>query len=347
MGQATVEATEKHNRKTEIPIYICIFLNGIGIIIASITMAQIVISQWFEKFRGTLMSACIIVLSLVSAVLFPTLQSLLTMFSYRSVALVEGIIAGAIIILVGLFLVSEPPEKYGLKPYGYVDKPVTSPDAGQEKKEKATGASDISLTTGQIIKFPILWCILICCALGTMAAQAFNSQATLFYQSIGVDVIQAAFVLSLFSLLSMPYNLGFGILSDKFGPRVATLICGIMTAAGFTLSFLWMGMTGAVIAAVLIAATGPLAALFGPVMLSRLFGKKESGNLIGWAHAANNVGAVIGPALAGNVFGMTGSYVPAYMILGATMIFLIIVAVIATSKKTAESIRKKAEALAA
>jgi sugar phosphate permease len=110
-------------------IYVVILLNGIGTVWGGMAMSQIVITQWFAKGQGTMMSVCMVVMSLVLAVCIPIVGANVAAFGYRPVVMVVGAIA-AVGVAISAFLVSASPEQYGLLPLG-AGKDGIKADAGQ------------------------------------------------------------------------------------------------------------------------------------------------------------------------------------------------------------------------
>jgi MFS family permease len=93
-----------------IPIYIVAFFNGFGTVWGGIAMSQIIITQWFAKGQGTMMSVCMVVMGLALVVCIPIIGTFVAAAGYRPVVLTVGIIAGVGVILSAL-LVSGAPAK--------------------------------------------------------------------------------------------------------------------------------------------------------------------------------------------------------------------------------------------
>jgi len=322
-----------------IPMYITVLLRGIGGFVAGTAMAQIVISQWFDKMRATMFSFVTIFSSLTNAVVAPLLGTLMNQYGYRQVVLWEGVISGGVVVLIGMLLISGPPAKYGLKPYGYVEKEPAA--GGVQATQRA------SLSVGQIAKFPVFWCLIGCMILATMGSMAYNSQSANLFQSMGLDPVQASFMLSVHAIATMVWSFLFGQISDRASPTAALVLCGLTTSAGFTLTFMWSGWTGAIIAAICYAARGPVTAIFGASMMGKLFGTKEAGSLVGFVHAGSSLGSMIGPAVAGMLFDSTGSYALSFAIVGVGYLVVVLVGIWAGSKKTIAKIKARQEALLA
>lgn len=309
-------------------IYAAAFLQGIGLIIAGAAMTQTVLSQWFMDKLGLMMSMILVFTMLLAAVLNAVLAPVIVTAGYQTVALWLGIISAVVVVFLGLFVIVESPAKVGLKPYGYT--------------EDAAAAGAQYVPTGFTLKeafgsFPF-WAILIYMVLTTVAAQAIGSQASNFYQSIGLDAATAGLVIAVNALMGIVFCLVAGILSDKKSPAFAASVVVGCAAAAFLLSFMWSGLSGAMIASVLFAGTSATS-VFGSTMVTKLYGTKDAGSLLGFTNAAGNIGSLLGPILAASFFDMFGNYTLGFIIIGGLCIVAMILANVAGSKKSAEAVK--------
>ncbi|MDR1533081.1 MAG: MFS transporter [Clostridiales bacterium] len=297
-----------------IPIYIVALLNGIGTVWGGMAMSQIVISQWFEKARATVMSLCMVVLGVVLTVVIPIAGNLVAQIGYRPVVLAVGIIGGAGVII-GAFLIAGPPEKYGLKPYGAGE---INQSAGAEAQ-----AMPPSLPFDKIIKNASFWSVVIIAACGSLVAQGFNSQAVVVFGSFGLDAVTAAYAFAIFSMIGLPCQFTFGFLCDKIGPKLTMAIAGCIWAVVLFLGFIWNGFAGAVIFALGMAAGGGLGGLYGPNMATRLFGVASAGDMIGFITVGSSLGATIGPLIFGFIYDAFGNYSAALIAMGVIVLICI------------------------
>lgn len=321
-----------------IVLYVTALLAGIGVACSGITVAQIILSKWFLKARATMMSLCLVGMTIGSAILNPLLASNIQKFGYAPVAFWYGLITGIIIILIAIFIVSDSPEKSGLKPYGYTENPENT--AGKAAANNAHPSSN-SLSFSQILNTPVFWIILAVSLLTTTAAGTFSSQKSNFFQSLGLDAISASYAISISSIGGMFFSMLFGILSDKKNPTVAAIVGGGLAAVTYLLTFLWHGWTGAIIVAIFFVGLSGVTSIYAPTMLTKLFGTKESGLMIGFASASASCGQVIGPIVVGILFDMTQTYTLCYTIMGVVIVLAILLAISAGSRKTAEKIKEK------
>ncbi|MDR2381246.1 MAG: MFS transporter, partial [Bifidobacteriaceae bacterium] len=216
-------------------VYAIAPLHGFGSTWGGVAMAQTVITRWFDKGRGTMMSLCMVIMGLALVVAIPVVGGLIEANGYRPVIMMVGVIAGLVVSL-SAFLVSAEPAKYGLRPLG----------AGAADDHDAGAPGVPSLAWRSIVRTPVFWAIWVIVVLATLACQGFNSQAAVVFGSLGLDATNSAFAFSLFTLMSIPMQFAFGIMCDKFGAKISMYLFGGVSAAVLLLAVAWAGWIGAV-----------------------------------------------------------------------------------------------------
>jgi len=146
---------------------------------------------------------------------------------------------------------------------------------------------------------------------------------------IGFSAGEAAAVLSLIGMGSIPGRLVMGIASDRIGRKSAIIICTLLQSGAMVWLLwardLWMFYLFALIFGFAHSGLGPsMAAIIGDT-----FGLGKIGAIFGLLEVGFGIGAAIGPAIGGLIFDVTGSYsiafltVPAAMLLATLFIALI------------------------
>ena len=322
-------------------IYCFAFFQGFGLIISGMTIAQIIISKWFIKSRGLMMSLCLVFLMLFAAILNPLVATMIVSYGYQTVALVMGAVIAILIILIGAFIIVDSPEKVGLKPLGYSEESAAPAGGGGHGGGAKQGASYVvsDLPLKVILGTAPFWAIMIVQMVGTVAAQGIGSQSSPFYQSIGLDEVQASLAITINSLAGMVIMLGFGVLADKKSPTFAATIVACFATVAFLFNYFWFGWTGAIIAAILFTGATAISALYAPNMLVKTFGVKNAGQLIGYGHVAGNIGSFAAPILVAAFFDMNNSYTLIFTIIGVGLAICTVLVIWAGSKRTAEKLR--------
>jgi len=117
-----------------------------------------------------------------------------------------------------------------------------------------------------------------------------------------------------------------GSAGDRIGNKLAITTCFILMSA----ALLWLLVTKELwmfylFAVVFGFAYGGWAALIS-LMVAELFGLSSLGVILGAVNFGLTIGEAIGPALAGRIFDITGSYQPAFLICVGLSIIAIILA---------------------
>ncbi|RPI86613.1 MAG: MFS transporter [Chloroflexi bacterium] len=309
-------------------VYVGALLYGFASGTGGIAFAQTAITWWFVKDRGKLFSYLSIGTALFGLLLVPLIAQMITIYGVRVVAIYQGFLISGMVILIGLFLLSEHPDTYGLKPIGYMD----------EQKGYNDVQSGTNLTVNQILRIPAFWLIIFSVVIMIIVFTGFINNASAIYQSKGLDAVAAAFCISIYNAGRIVWSPFYGILVDKFGVRLATIVCGSIGAIILLLATLLSGFTGAVIIASMIGSLS-FAGMLGAVSLPRVFGSKEAGNLIGFSNAAGSVGAMIGAPTAGFIFDATNSYTGFLFFAGIAVPFAVFLMLSGTGKKAVETVK--------
>jgi len=318
-----------------IVLYICAVFHGFGSIYAGTTMYQIVVSEWFDKGRGTLFSLTSIFISGCSAVMIPVNATLVANLGYQNAALIIGIYVFILMAVPGVFLVSAgSPGKYGMNPIDFKEK------AKDIEKEKAKQAAPVvSLSIMQVMKTPVIWLILLVAFLGSFASRAYATLASPYYQSMGLDSIQAAFMISIVNITGFVSSLLFGIISDKVNTKIAALVFGTIASIGFLLAYVWHGLVMAIIAAVCFGCTQCIANLFPPTHATQVYGRgPATPGMLGYLRVAMTAGSIISPMIAGIMLDATGEFGGLLTIMGVLVVIAVILSQIATGKKMTEKL---------
>lgn len=289
-------------------IYIAAFFQGIGSVLGGMTLSNILISKWFIKAKGTMMSLVMVFVTMVGAVATPVIASCIETVGYQTVATVLGLVTGISIILIGIIAIVDDPESIGLKPYGY-----------ETVQQESQGHSDSKVSVDISFKAAILtapfWCIMAVKVFTTVASQGSSSNASPFFQSLGLDSVQAGLVIAVQAIAGLIFSVVTGILIDKKSTTLAGVVNIVTMSAAFLLTFLWSGRGGAILCGVMMAAATSIN-IYVPNIIVELFGTKSSGQLIGISGVAGNIGSFIGPILVSSLFDKTGSFILGYEIIG-------------------------------
>ncbi|WKY43739.1 MFS transporter [Eubacteriaceae bacterium ES2] len=315
-------------------IYIGAFVFGVATTFTGVAVAQTQVMWWYAKDAGKKLGNLVFFMGAGSMLFNPILAKLLTMFSVETVAIGEGVLLATLIVLIGLFMLSENPETYGLKPVGYEEVASQNTSGGNSLQTAP------SMSLKQILSTPSFWFVVLALGIMGTASTGFSNNASALFQSKGLDAVTAAMMISINSGVAVVMGPIFGRMVDKIGNLKATTIFGVSLAVVFFIGSITTGMVGALILAVGVAFR-TFNGMMGPVAMTNLFGRKEAGSLVGFTTASASIGAMLGAPLAGYVYDATGSY-NAFLIAAAVMTLLTVTLLyLGTNNKSIERIKIK------
>ena len=330
-------------------VYVMAFLFGIGNKFCGAMTHQINVTNWFASGRGTISSMGTLVSGLINAIMATVTGVLSSMFGYQTYSLIAGFVLAGIIVVLGLLFVCDAPEKYGMQQIVLKEK--------EGKKTRTIGADskvyETAMPISKLLRQPLLWAVLVCPFLMQFACTIYYSNQSLVLGSMGLDVVQISYCVSIVSISQMILVPLFGVLSDVISARKTLIIYCVVGAANMFLFSLTsqMGLIGGMIIAFFYNA-GMVNLYFGAVVATPLFGVNKSATITGWCNASVSVAAMIAPVFAAGLYGATGSFVLPLAIAGCCFTVVVILAAIGMSSKARKHLEaadkpyKEADAIA-
>lgn len=298
-------------------IYAGSILYGFASITVGFAGAQILISWWKPDGGSKAMSLLSVGMGIFVFVLSPAITKLIECIGVQNAALVHGIFNMVVIIACAVFLISDNPLKYG----------YDTKKEGVQTTRELDGAS-----IKEVVASPIFWIVICCVFVANLFTQGFSTNASVIYQSMGMDAMQASWCISIRSVSAIVWALLYGSISDKINGGIGTLVLGLASAVGFLIAFFAKGFIGGLLVAFVIGAT-TFAGSMAAFNLPRIFGRKAAGNYLGYASAVSSLGVIVGPMIIGFVFDQTGNY-GLFLILAACLNVLLSVVVAASVQKS-------------
>lgn len=253
-----------------------------------------VISSWFSRHRGLMLSLVSVCYGAAYAAIPKVVQPLIAARGWRAGYLfLAGLVLATLVILVPLLRL--PPE--------------------EARQESASGSgpraalSGAYLSVTQARRTRAFWIILAVVVLGV--ASLVGTVAHLFPMLVdrGLTAKAATTVLAMFALGGIIGQLSYGVLVDRINsPRVALPFFVASLIGVFSLRYSQSQavlLPGALLMGIGQGSELGLAAYF----TGRYFGVRNMGEIYGYIYAAATVASGVGPVLMGYAFDTTGSYV--------------------------------------
>lgn len=291
-----------------------IFAMGCGTIPVSV-----LITNWFEKNRGLMISIAMMGISIGGTVLSPLLSWLIVEFGWRYAYFILCALSLIVLVPIALFVVRRAPQDVGLEPYGHGEETAVS------TKKKNVPASNWNATLKEARKTPILWMFAVGAFLIYFTA-CFMGHMSYYLQGIGFDAAAVASYISLYSVVAIIGKLVLGRIFDRFGPKIGILFgCG--TFFLFLVAFIFVQGSPMMLyfAAVMYGFGTCTATVAIPIMTTSVFGAKNYSELYGFVSAFTMTGSAIGSSAIGLVYDLTGSYIPALTVLAILTALTIVI----------------------
>lgn len=252
--------------------------------------------RWFNRRRGLVVGIVtsgdgmgILLISLLA-------QRLIQGYGWRTAFLVLGVLFFALNALSAL-VVRRHPKEMGLEPYG-----------GSQGEGKAASGEGRDLTLREAVRTQAFLLLYFSFVLVVAAHRMVMVHLVPLATDLGVTAAVAAGALGMVGLGGVGGRLAIGALSDRIGCRRALLLSFVLVSLSF-IALLAARQAAAFYGVMLLLGFGygGFVALFGPLM-GELFGVAHLGKIIGVAFTNGALAGLLGPALAGFLFDLTGSY---------------------------------------
>lgn len=268
------------------------------------------VTNWFDKRRGTALGIAASGVSLSGVVMPNVSAQLIENFDWRIGFMVFGFFTLCVVVPLVLRLVISRPEDVGLRPDGALPKPqgsavVSMPRIGMRDVVREYNFWVIVLT------FSFLFC--------SMSATLTHMIPRLVH--LGYSLVDAAGVMSLCAGLGVFGKLGFGWIADRLPVRRVVVMVIILQLTGqilmFTSDHFAVFSAGAAIFGLGVGGVVPMQG----AIVGATFGRERFGAILGLMRPAMFPIQIIGVPFAGWVYDVYQSYEPAFQVFLALYIF--------------------------
>jgi MFS family permease len=273
--------------------------------------ASTLVSNWFQKRRGTAIGIMSTGIGIGILVLAPLVGGyLIPNFGWRIAYVVLAIVVW-ILIPLALFVVRTKPADMGLYPYGVEN-------ATEMAAAEASLATAKGLSLKMALRTSAFWLISITFFITGLSSLGVIQNQVPHLQDIGYPLATAASALTAIGIGSTVGKFFFGWLCDRIQPKYSCAISILLLATG-TLIFINVQPTSPValiwVYAIMLGlgAGGWLPTM--SMLINVNFGLTFYGVLFGMITLVQSVGGAIGPPFAGYVFDILSTYQPAFIIL--------------------------------
>lgn len=297
--------------------YISGVLHGFGVVFVGSTMAGAIVRRWFKqdigKYTGIVMSANGIGGAIAAQIVSPIINSG-DAFGYRKAYLLSAIIALAIGIIVLFFLRDNP-----------ADGPVIQATG---KKKKPKGVLWTGLEYSVVKRRAYFYIAAVLVFLTGISLQSIGSITIVYMTDLGISAGFIATMATVSSLTLAVSKMLSGAAYDKWGLRVALLLCQTAGLITFVLKGMMdnstLGLVLATTATVLSSIALSLETVMIPLITNDLFGSASYTKVLGIFMAMNSLGLCLGSPLGELFRKITGDYRSCFWFFSIVMAAVII-----------------------
>ena len=277
-------------------------LGGIGAAALGMIVASALLSRWFTRRIGAIMSLPYAAIGAGMLVLPPLTQVLLSAYDWRSTHRMIG--AGVLAMLPLLMLL-----------------PLRRMTAGsqawrQRQRAAASGVGVWSLSTA--LRTSAFWGLFAAYLCTALAAYSVIPHSVAYLVEQGFDALFAASAFGLAGMLSVIGIVAIGWLSDRIGRRQAATISYISTMSGIGALAAVSAWPSPLLVYAFVCLFGLMQGARGPIvvaMVAALF-PGGVGAIYGTLSLAQGLGAGLGAWLSGMLYELTGSYLSSFALAG-------------------------------
>ena len=289
-------------------------ISGIGSGAVASVLGAAIVNRWFATRQGLVMGLLSASTATGALVFLPFLAWLSSGGAWRPVVMAVSLACLALVPIVAL-LVPERPGDIGTARFG--EAPGSAPPAPLKQAGTAGLALSVLLRAGRKPVFWLLFGTFFVCGLTTNGLVGTHMIA--FCGDHGIAPVAAAGLLSMMGLFDLVGTTASGWLTDRYDPRTLLAVYyGLRGLSLVALPFLSFDTMSLTIFAVFygldwIATVPPTVKL-----ANSAFGEQEAPIVFGWIQTGHQLGAALAAFGAGVIRETTGTYLPAFVIAGAT-----------------------------
>lgn len=280
---------------------------------AALVPVSILLTNWFCKYRGVVLSCCMVGSSFANALCSGVISWMLERWGLASASLVH---AGAILALaiVALFLIRDDPHEMGLAPLGADE----LSDRTAVGRADAVFQADTSGGRNQTGKFIVLASAMFMVGFVITPLNAFYPT---FLRSEGYETLFLGTAATAFGVAMIVSKLSAGAIIDGLGIRWATVYLYVLPIAAMISALLVDGdPASAILFAALWGVGNPLSTVPLPIWVMNIFGPAHYKLTYSRILTAFTLGSTCGFFLIGKIADLAHSYHPVFIV---NLIFLL------------------------
>ena len=281
--------------------YLVAVLLGILSLSCTLTIAINLVSNWFEKKRGSIMGLVSATTGLGGVVLGLTIPTIIVNSGWRTGFLVFAAIQ-AIAIILAVLLMRNTPEEVNLLPYG------ASADGKESSKSGLNKGNSNGMSYKEALRSPVFYLISITFVLFSIA-NAFSQQSQVLFVDKGLTLVQAGQLGSFAMIAMMISKILMGYLNDKIGSKQTYSIFSVLFMISLAFYLFGNSYNALLIGTILLGFGVAVTNVLNQLIALDIFGNRDFTSIWGILSMAGNVGFAIGAPIWGFFYDAYNNYI--------------------------------------
>ena len=270
---------------------------------------QTIVAKWFIRSRGRAMALANLGQRIGSGTIPFLTQQIILMANWRTAAVSVGVLVWGLTLVPVTIWLRRQPQDLGLLPDGIkIDN--QEPGEPRESQQKKPIALERNYSLNEALHSRPFWIIAGAFCLTNFVNTGVNFNLIAHLTDSGLTEGEAATVLLVWALISIPATLASGLLAEKFSARPIMILLSVGLGVGI---FLFMNVDNFSLGLLFAIIHGACFAgefLMLQLLLADYYGSASLGTLRGFTTPMQMIANAIGPLSAALVYDITGSYKP-------------------------------------
>lgn len=275
-------------------------LGGLGSASLGMIIASGLISRWFTRRVGWIMSLPYAAMGAGMLLLPPLTQILLTHYDWRVAHRILGI--GVLLVVPIVMLLP-------------LEKMTRGSSEWRNMRSKATTSGSGPWTVATAVRTSAFWGLFVAYLFTSIAAYSVLPHSVAYLVEKGINPLLAASAFGMTGMLSVLGIIAVGWASDKFGSRQTATLTYCSTILGILLLIAVTSWASLILVYGFVLFFGLMQGARGPIivsMVTTLFSGGGIGAIYGTLSMAMGLGAGIGSWTSGLLYTFTGSYIASF-----------------------------------
>lgn len=316
-----------------ITLYICAFLLGLGWGGSTSLAATVLVTNWFDKRRGTVMGAVMACSGLGGIFLGLVLPRIIQSMGWQAGYVGLAMFMFVFVVLPGVFLIGSYPAKYNLLPYGALAVAGEEPVTIGAEKDTGVKYSRALRSSALYILFAAMFCLSLC----SVVQQYYPT----IIQSRGIDAVAVGTLVSILSAGLIVGKILVGYLRDKMGMERALIIPTLLGVGGFVALTFFTGYAPIAIAMVFMGVGLTTSTVLIPSFGAKVFGTRDFAGIYGLILMGTPIASAIGAPLWGLIAQAAGGYNS--VLLGCAALLVLAALLLIASRRAAKRLDRTGE----